>query len=329
MTLEAEGLTLGTAVGAPPFTVSADSSLLGRGVHRLVATGRDGAGGTVRSRPVSVQVVKAPRLYAALAPANGPQGGGTIVAIDGWNFEPGVQVWFGGNPATSVVRDDANHLRATTPRGAPGPVDVRLVNPAAPELVVPSGFTYDPETCADPTDGDGDLTCDANDNCPTVPNPGQEDRDGDGRGDACDDCPAVPDAGQADVDGDGVGDACDNCPTVANPGQQDADGNGIGDACDGCAATASMSGLTVKRSVAGGLRLDWLDVAERCRASYVVLLAADAPRPVAFPGGYSDASASDTDGSSTDPGATLPMPAGSLVFVQVAGRGTDGGLGPP
>jgi hypothetical protein len=35
-------------------------------------------------------------------------------------------------------------------------------------------------------DGDGDLVCDANDNCPAAANPGQEDLDGDDTGDVCD-----------------------------------------------------------------------------------------------------------------------------------------------
>jgi hypothetical protein len=45
------------------------------------------------------------------------------------------------------------------------------------------------------------------------------DTDADGRVDAIDNCPAVPNPGQDDTDGDTVGDACDNCITAANPDQ--------------------------------------------------------------------------------------------------------------
>jgi len=41
-------------------------------------------------------------------------------------------------------------------------------------------------------DQDRDGVANADDNCPRVPNPGQEDSDGDGVGDACDPCPATP-----------------------------------------------------------------------------------------------------------------------------------------
>ena len=82
------------------------------------------------------------------------------------------------------------------------------------------------------TDTDGDGVPDYTDNCPTVPNPGQEDGDADGIGNVCDNCPTVANQSQSDVDMDGKGDVCDNCPNICNSQQLDADNDGIGDVCD-------------------------------------------------------------------------------------------------
>jgi hypothetical protein len=70
-------------------------------------------------------------------------------------------------------------------------------------------------------DLDEDGVPNAEDNCPSTPNPGQEDDDLDRVGDVCDQCPTVSDPEQPDADDDGVGDACPEDPPSEEPPPDD------------------------------------------------------------------------------------------------------------
>lgn len=83
----------------------------------------------------------------AIRPGAGPAAGGTAVRILGSGFGPGASVRFGGIPATDVTFVSEGELRAVTPRGSPGPVDV-AVRVSVGETVLRDGYEYLPPAMA-------------------------------------------------------------------------------------------------------------------------------------------------------------------------------------
>ncbi|MFO0563039.1 MAG: thrombospondin type 3 repeat-containing protein [Polyangiales bacterium] len=89
------------------------------------------------------------------------------------------------------------------------------------------------------SDIDLDTICDPLDNCPSDPNPTQDNHDGDGMGDVCD----------PDDDNDGVLDRRDVCRFTPDPAQVDIDRDGVGFACDSF-ELAGLSGVSASRILA-------------------------------------------------------------------------------
>ncbi|WP_217925099.1 GDSL-type esterase/lipase family protein [Miltoncostaea oceani] len=127
-------------------------------------------------------------------------------------------------------------------------VDGRFLGSVPYSVQVPANCTVGPDIDGDrladacdpsPLDGpaadaDRDGVANEADNCPTIPNPGQEPGPWGAQTGAHCALAATPptlpgDLG--DVDDDGVPDSTDNCAVLANPDQADSDRDGVGDAC--------------------------------------------------------------------------------------------------
>jgi hypothetical protein len=59
-------------------------------------------------------------VVESVSPASGPAAGGTAVRLTGVNFQPGAQVWIGGEEASGVSSPDPTQITATSPALAPG-----------------------------------------------------------------------------------------------------------------------------------------------------------------------------------------------------------------
>jgi photosystem II stability/assembly factor-like uncharacterized protein len=88
------------------------------------------------------QVFDAPIIEANIAPPAGSINGGSLVYIRGANFLPGMQVKFGGTPATSVTWNAPSEVDAYTPAHAAGIVDIEVRNPDGQKAKLRSAFAF-------------------------------------------------------------------------------------------------------------------------------------------------------------------------------------------
>ncbi len=80
---------------------------------------------------------------SSAVPNSGPVSGGTVVTVNGANFQKGATVAFGGNAAASVTFVSTTQLQATTPpQATAGSVDVVVTNPDGQAAALSQGFTY-------------------------------------------------------------------------------------------------------------------------------------------------------------------------------------------
>lgn len=194
-----------------------------------------------------------------VSPIAGPPG--TTVTVSGSDFGYGqtIKIYFGGYISGVEVQQTSTSAQgsfSTTFDVPDWAVPLRTYIVEAVEFTCFLGFCYPSISTIThfvvlPPDSDGDGWPDycIVDNCPTIPNPNQEDIDLDDVGDVCDTCPndaendadgdgvcgdvdPCPYDALDDVDGDGVCGDVDNCPDTYNPDQMDSDNDGVGDACE-------------------------------------------------------------------------------------------------
>jgi hypothetical protein len=79
-----------------------------------------------------------------LIPSSGPESGGILVTLGGFNFQPGMTVSVGGNDASPVQVISAHQATCVPPPGLPGDQDVTLTNPDTSTYTLRGGYCYVP-----------------------------------------------------------------------------------------------------------------------------------------------------------------------------------------
>jgi hypothetical protein len=121
--------------------------------------------------------------------------------------------------SSNACPSDAKAPSSTICRSQAGGCDVAETCTGSSNACPADGVTPSGTVCRPPSSDPCDVaeSCDGSSAaCPA--DTGNPDGDGDGTCDALDDCPTIADPGQADGDNDGTGDVCDPCTNVFNGG---------------------------------------------------------------------------------------------------------------
>jgi hypothetical protein len=86
----------------------------------------------------------APPSVVSVTPNSGAHDGGTLVMIRGADFTNNVTVRVDGRDADNIARLDNHTIRANTPAGPAGAVNIRVINSDNQEVTLANSFTYNP-----------------------------------------------------------------------------------------------------------------------------------------------------------------------------------------
>lgn len=96
------------------------------------------------SLPATTLVAAAAPVITTIQPAYGTIAGTTTVTINGGNFSPGANVYFGSVPAANVNQFGSAQLTCTAPSMSAGPSNVTVTNSGGVSTTSVGAFTYVP-----------------------------------------------------------------------------------------------------------------------------------------------------------------------------------------